>query len=590
MARTSARERVLIVGVAPKGVPRSVGEDQLDELERLVDTAGGDVVGRFVKERAAARTRRPTSARAPSSRSAAAARSERAGLVVFDDELSAGQVRNLEKAWGENVRVLDRPGLILDVFALHARSREARTQVELAQLQYLLPRLTGAYGHLSRLGGGIGGRGAGEQKLELDRRKIRDRIARLRRDLGRIEVARLVRRRGRRRHAQVAIAGYTNAGKTTLFNRLTRDAAFAADRLFATLDARAARAASAKLSNVIFVDTVGFVRKLPPSLVASFRSTLSEIREADLVLHVLDASSPRRDEEERVAAETFEELGVPRERILAVLNKADAAGRVGGAGVAVSALHGTGDRPARAGDRAAALSGAGAVPRAHPLRERPGHRGRARRLPCRRRGGPRRLALDAARRRPAQPAAAREVRRVGAGLSSPGRPKGRPYRTRTRHRTDSVGAGLAPALLSRSPNSSCSTRTLGSGRGACTCAPRARRRSSGTCATARRPDDGGAASGSSAEGRGGSSMRTIVLRRGRRRRRHRSRGRGVEPENHAGGSPERFDGRRVGRRRRGRRGRLLGGVVSFGRGASAAGRCQGEGGEERRDGVDFDSR
>jgi len=341
VGRPPARERVLIVGVAPKGVPRGVAEDQLDELERLVDTAGGDVVGRFLKERAA-----PDPATYIGKGAVAeigeAARREKAGLVVFDDELSAGQVRNLEKAWGENVRVLDRPGLILDVFAIHARSREARTQVELAQLQYLLPRLAGAYGHLSRLGGGIGGRGAGEQKLELDRRKIRDRIARLRRDLGKIEVARLVRRRGRRRHAQVAIAGYTNAGKTTLFNRLTRDAAFAADRLFATLDARAARAASARLSNVIFVDTVGFVRKLPASLVASFRSTLSEIREADLVLHVLDASSPRVDEEERVAAETFEELGVPKEKILTVRNKADAAGRFGRIGLAVSALTGEG--------------------------------------------------------------------------------------------------------------------------------------------------------------------------------------------------------------------------------------------------------
>jgi GTPase len=341
VARVAARERVVVVGVAPKGVPRIVAEDQLDELERLVDTAGGEVAGRFLKERAA-----PDPAtyigKGAVEQIGAAARSEGAKLVVFDDELTAGQVRNLERAWGDGVRVLDRPGLILDVFALHARTREARTQVELAQLQYLLPRLTGAYSHLSRLGGGIGGRGAGEQKLELDRRKIRDRIARLRRDLSKIEVARLVRRRGRRRHAQVAIAGYTNAGKTTLFNRLTRDAAFAADRLFATLDARAARAASARLSNVIFVDTVGFVRKLPASLVASFRSTLSEIREADLVLHVVDAASARRDEEERVAIETFEELGVPRERILTVLNKVDTAGRLAGAGVAVSALTGRG--------------------------------------------------------------------------------------------------------------------------------------------------------------------------------------------------------------------------------------------------------
>jgi GTP-binding protein HflX len=341
VARPAARERVLIIGVSPKGVPRAVAEDHLDELERLVDTAGGEVIARFVKERIAPDPKTYIGKGAVE-QIGEAARDGKARLIVFDDELSPGQVRNLEKAWGEDVRVLDRPGLILDVFALHARTREARTQVELAQLQYLLPRLAGGYGHLSGVGGGIGGRGAGEQKLELDRRKIRDRIARLRKDLAKIEVARLVRRRGRRRHAQVAIAGYTNAGKTTLFNRLTRDAAFAADRLFATLDARAARAASAKLSNVIFVDTVGFVRKLPTSLVASFRSTLSEIREADLVLHVLDASSARVDEEDRVAMETFDELGVPKERILSVRNKVDALGRFAGAGLAVSALNGTG--------------------------------------------------------------------------------------------------------------------------------------------------------------------------------------------------------------------------------------------------------
>ena len=327
MARTAARERTILVGVAPKGLPRAVAEDHLDELERLVDTAGGEVVGRFLKERV-----KPDPAtyvgKGSVAEIGAAARAERARLVVFDDELSAGQMRNLEEAWGEKVRVLDRPGLILDVFALHARSREARTQVELAQLQYLLPRLAGRYTHLSGLGGGIGGRGgAGEQKLELDRRKIRDRIARLRRDLQKIEVARLVRRRGRRRYAQVAIAGYTNAGKTTLFNRLTRDSAYAADRLFATLDARAARAATPRLSEIIFVDTVGFVRKLPTTLVASFRSTLAEIRDADLVLHVIDAASERSDEEERVASETFEELGVPPERVLAVWNKADLTGR-----------------------------------------------------------------------------------------------------------------------------------------------------------------------------------------------------------------------------------------------------------------------
>jgi GTP-binding protein HflX len=195
--------------------------------------------------------------------------------------------------------------------------------VELAQLQYLLPRLAGRYGHLSRLGGGIGGRGPGEQKLEVDRRKIRKRIARLREDLSRIETSRTVRRKGRRALFQVAIAGYTNAGKTTLFNRLPREKAYTADRLFATLDSRGARAASRKLSEVVLIDTVGFVRKLPPALVASFRSTLAEIREADCVLHAVDASSARAEEERRVALEVLAELEVPEHRILTVWTKRD---------------------------------------------------------------------------------------------------------------------------------------------------------------------------------------------------------------------------------------------------------------------------
>ncbi|MGH9399263.1 MAG: GTPase HflX [Thermoanaerobaculia bacterium] len=338
-------ERVLLVGVANRATPRALAEEHLDELARLAETAGGDVVGRFVQERAS-----PDPATYIGKGAAEAlgkrAETERADLVVFDDELTPGQARNLEERWGGAVRVLDRPGLILDVFATHARSREARTQVELAQLQYLLPRLAGRYRHLSGLSGGIGARGgAGEQKLELDRRMIRDRIAHLRRDLAKIDTARDVRRRGRQKVFQVAISGYTNAGKTTLFNRLTRQSAYAADRLFATLDARAARGASSQLSGIVFLDTVGLVRKLPTTLVASFRSTLSEIRDADLVLHVLDASSPRVDEERRVAEEVLEELGVLPERILPVWNKTDLKGAARsreGEGLRVSALTGAG--------------------------------------------------------------------------------------------------------------------------------------------------------------------------------------------------------------------------------------------------------
>jgi GTPase len=341
MTKGPSRERAILVGTASRSVPRPLAEEHLDELERLADTAGAEVVGRFVKERSA-----PDPAtyigKGSVEEIGAAALAEGAGLVIFDDELSPAQARNLEERWNERVRVLDRPGLILDVFASHARTREARTQVELAQLQYMLPRLAGRYGHLSRLGGGIGGRGAGEQKLELDRRKIRTRIARLRQELSGIETARTVRRRRRQSQFQVAIAGYTNAGKTTLFNRLTRESAYAADRLFATLDARVARARSRHLPETVFIDTVGFVRKLPTTLVASFRSTLAEIREADLVLHVLDASSPRVDEEEQVAVELLEELGVERARVLTVWNKCDLLLRPPAGGLAVSGTTGQG--------------------------------------------------------------------------------------------------------------------------------------------------------------------------------------------------------------------------------------------------------
>ena len=336
------RQRVVLVGVSTRALPRSVSEEHLDELERLVESAGGQVVGRVVQERSAPD---PSTyvGRGAVEAIGDKAREDGADLVVFDDELTPGQVRNLEKRWGEQITALDRPGLILDVFASHARTREARTQVDLAQLQYLLPRLAGRYGHLSRLAGGIGGRGAGEQKLELDRRKIRDRIARLRRDLDRIETSRQVRRRSHAGRVQVAIAGYTNAGKTTLFNRLTRESAYAADRLFATLDSKSARGAPPRLSGVVFVDTVGFVRKLPPSLVASFRSTLAEIRDADIVLHVLDASSPRVDEERGVATDVLDDLGVEPERIVPVWNKTDLAGARPARGeIGVSALTGQG--------------------------------------------------------------------------------------------------------------------------------------------------------------------------------------------------------------------------------------------------------
>jgi GTP-binding protein HflX len=328
------KENVILVGVVTRESTRAEVERHLDELERLVETAGGAVVARSVRERARLDPATFIGSGAVEEIAAAAAELS-ATLVVFDDDLSPGQTRNLEKILP---RVSDRSGVILEIFSLHARTREARTQVELAGYEYLLPRLTGKYKGLSRLGGGIGGRGAGEQQLELDRRKIRHRVSLLKKDLARIEMSRRVQRRGRKDRFQVAIAGYTNAGKTTLFNRLTTNAEYAADRLFATLDARIGKLSG---SETLVVDTVGLIRKLPPSLVASFRSTLSEIRDADLVLHVIDGSSEWAEEEKRIAEEIFAELGVDPSRLLPVYTKCDLVSRRAG-GVRVSAVSGEG--------------------------------------------------------------------------------------------------------------------------------------------------------------------------------------------------------------------------------------------------------
>jgi GTP-binding protein HflX len=220
---------------------------------------------------------------------------------------------------------MDRSGLILELFHQRARSGEARTQVELARLNYLLPRLTRRWRHLSRQTGGIGVRGGeGETQLEADRRVLRRAIARLSRDLKQIERTRALHRRGRRGTSTVALAGYTNAGKSTLFNRLTHADVLAEDRLFATLDSRLRRGSLGPGSPVVlFADTVGFIRKLPHHLVASFRSTLAEVAEADLVLHVVDASHPAWHEQREVAAAVLRELGIEDDRILLVYNKRD---------------------------------------------------------------------------------------------------------------------------------------------------------------------------------------------------------------------------------------------------------------------------
>jgi len=313
--------KTILVGVFGRTTDRATAEDHLDELERLVDTAGGRVLARALQERKA-----PDPAtfvgKGKLGELAELGRNVGAGWTVFDDELSPSQIRNLEKALP--TRVLDRPGVILQIFASRARSREAMTQVELAQLEYLLPRLAGGVtGLAQQRGGGAFRGGAGERKIELDRRKIRRRIATLKEELRKIERGREVRHRRLRQVPVVALVGYTNAGKTTLFNRLSSSSEFAEDRLFATLDPRHARLQGVGGRAIVVGDTVGFLRKLPHQLVASFRSTLAEAEDADLLVHVVDASSPRAEAQKAAVEEVLGEMGVERRRVLVAYNKTD---------------------------------------------------------------------------------------------------------------------------------------------------------------------------------------------------------------------------------------------------------------------------
>jgi GTP-binding protein HflX len=314
--------RAALVGLTPGGARRAAAEDSLDELAGLAEAAGAVVVYQLLQERS-----RPDSATFIGSGKLdilrAACDEMAVDLVVFDNELSPAQARNVENAL--DCRVVDRTQLILDIFARRARTREGKLQVELAQLKYLLPRLVGAGTMLSRLGGGIGTRGPGETKLETDRRRIRHRVAALTREL-----AEVTRRRGhlreRRRQGDapsVALVGYTNAGKTTLFNRLAREEAQASDALFVTLDPLVRRVRLGDGPFLFLSDTVGFIERLPHTLVASFRATLEEVVEADLLLHVVDASSEDRDRRMQAVRQVLAEVGAEDVPVLLVLNKCD---------------------------------------------------------------------------------------------------------------------------------------------------------------------------------------------------------------------------------------------------------------------------
>jgi GTP-binding protein HflX len=316
-------EKVIAVALILPQVPRTTVEEHLAELGQLIATAGGQVVANVFAKRTA-----PDSATYVGKGKAEEIHSlvehHAATLVVFDDDLSPAQLRNVQKIVGERAKVIDRSALILDIFAGRAKTREARTQVELAQLEYMLPRLTRAWTHLERQAGGIGTRGVGETQLELDRRIVRTRIARLKEELTKIEKTRET-QRARRTHDAftVALVGYTNAGKSTLFNRLTVGGAEAMDKLFATLDSRSQKALFEMPRETVIVDTVGFIRKLPHHLVASFRSTMEEAVAADLVLHVIDVSHPQYTEQRAIGDEVLTDLGVDSARVLDVYNKAD---------------------------------------------------------------------------------------------------------------------------------------------------------------------------------------------------------------------------------------------------------------------------
>lgn len=317
-----ARERAILVGLIVWPTTRQIAEDHLNELEFLADTAGADVVHKIIQG-LPKKDGAWYMGKGKVEEITALAEEDDISLVIVDDDLSPVQIRNLEKA--VNRKVIDRSALILDIFASRARSSEARTQVELAQLLYLMPRLTRMWTHLSKQYGGIGTKGPGETQIESDRRIIKTRIALLRDRLAKIETQRVTQRKGRSEMFRVALVGYTNAGKSTLMNELAGEATVhAEDRLFATLDTTVRSVEIKAGRTVLLSDTVGFIRKLPSHLVASFRSTLAEAREADLLLHVVDSASPSVHEQITVVNQTLKDVGAGDVPALVVLNKVDA--------------------------------------------------------------------------------------------------------------------------------------------------------------------------------------------------------------------------------------------------------------------------
>jgi GTPase len=319
---TKRTERVFLVGLEFKSRSAVDLHDSMDELAELAATAGGQVIGNGIQKLEA-----PVAGTFIGSGKAEEfsryCREQDVDTVIFDDELSPAQSRNLERVF--DCKVLDRTSLILDIFAQRARTKEGKLQIELAQLQHLLPRLTRFWGHLSRQKGGIGMRGDGETQLETDRRRVQDRIAKIARELDVVRRQRSTQRHGRQRNLWplASIVGYTNAGKSTLLNALTGAEVLAEDKLFATLDPTTRRLKLPTNQNVLLTDTVGFIRKLPHGLVEAFKATLEEVVQADLLLHVVDVSHPQAEEQIHAVNTVLEEIGASGKPTLMVFNKID---------------------------------------------------------------------------------------------------------------------------------------------------------------------------------------------------------------------------------------------------------------------------
>lgn len=313
-------EKAIFISICRPDQDLRLFEEYRKELEFLAETAGAVACGSFV-QKAGFPNPKTYLGKGKLQEIAAFVREEEINLAVFDDELNPSQIRNIENIL--SCRVLDRTNLILDIFARRAQSAYAKTQVELAQYQYLLPRLTGLWSHLERQRGGIGLRGPGERQIETDRRIILDRIAKLKEQLKKIDRQMASQRKSRSGRVRVALVGYTNVGKSTLMNLLSKSELFAENKLFATLDTTVRKVVVGNLP-FLLSDTVGFIRKLPTQLIESFKSTLDEVREADLLLHVVDISHPNFEEMIDVVRQTLSDIGCGEKPVYLIFNKIDA--------------------------------------------------------------------------------------------------------------------------------------------------------------------------------------------------------------------------------------------------------------------------